>query len=249
MAGRVLACCAPALFLHLTCVAATLLMLNDLDDLKTIHFQQSVPRHGLPLLHWFANQVDIRPHWIRLNFDPRADYGSHYYGNSDGLLPHRPPGYQYYTVGNLNTDGAVGFPDYVRYQQRDHDGYNRARIIFRVNGQTIDRVYLTQHYGNNQGSSYDPHHTYEISAALLRELREVPRGDLSRFFRPIFNQQGLWYGPFSNVQAAAESSQGAGSALDTVECIGKWVLIVLVIIVVFAIIILSGSKTQKPPGW
>lgn len=182
--ARVMSCCAAVSFLHLTCVAAVQ-MINDINHLKGIQSDLSVPRHSLKLLHWFANQVDVRSDWIRLNFNPNYDYGSHHYVNIDGLLPYRPPGYLYYTIGNINQEGAMELPDYVRHQRHHNNGYNRARIIFRVHGEAIDQVYLTQHYSNSQDSSYDPNHTYEISSDLLRELRRVPRGHLEQFHRLI----------------------------------------------------------------
>lgn len=127
----------------------------------------------LELLHWFANEVDVDHHYIRLTFDPSSDYGSHYYGNFENLVDPLPKGYQYYTIGNLNEDESESLPSYVRNPNRRNIDYNTARIIIRVYvhqvgpqpGQTIDQVYITQHTG--EGANYDPDQTYRITPSLL----------------------------------------------------------------------------------
>jgi len=64
-------------------VSAVQRKLKSISDLKNINFGQSVPKHSLLLLHWFANTVNIdENNVINLTFDPNdGDYGSHYYGN------------------------------------------------------------------------------------------------------------------------------------------------------------------------
>uniref|UniRef100_A0A3B4YZJ8 Uncharacterized protein n=1 Tax=Seriola lalandi dorsalis TaxID=1841481 RepID=A0A3B4YZJ8_SERLL len=154
--------------------------LNSINDLKEINFGQSVPTHSLLLLHWFANIVDIdRNNVIYLTFDPNnEDYGSHHYGNFEGLLEQRPYGQRYYTVGNLHQDSPRRLPSYVLHPKAEYTGRNRDRIIVRVSDQNtgrqrIHRVYLTQHYGvPEHPGTYDPDHTYEITTNLLREIRE-----------------------------------------------------------------------------
>ncbi|XP_042247877.1 uncharacterized protein LOC121883601 isoform X2 [Thunnus maccoyii] len=181
MSGRSVSCCV-ALFLVLTSVSAVQ-KLKSINDLKKINFDWSVPKHSLVLLHWFANTVDIDNNdVIRLTFDPNEDYGSHHYGNYEGLLDPLPQGrYRYYTVGNLNQDTSIPLPQYVLHPPTEYVGRNLDRIIFRVReqntgrqaGQTIDQVYITQHYGtSNAGTSYDPAHTYWITPNLLRQIRE-----------------------------------------------------------------------------
>ncbi|KAG7243608.1 hypothetical protein INR49_011165, partial [Caranx melampygus] len=189
MVGRLLSCCA-ALFLTLTTVSA-FQKLNSINDLKKINFGQSVPGHSLLLLHWFANTIDIDNNdVIHLTFDPNnGDYGSHHYGNYERLLDPLPQGnirYRYYTVGNLNQNSPMGLPSYVIYPQAEYVGRNRDRIIFRVREQNtgglnlprIDRVYLTQHYETyeNQGTRYDPDHTYQVTTNLLREITQFSVG-------------------------------------------------------------------------
>ncbi|XP_044186808.1 uncharacterized protein LOC122966624 [Thunnus albacares] len=177
VSGRVVSCCV-ALFLVLTSVSAVQ-KLNSIEDLKKINFGQSVPKHSLVLLHWFANIVDIDNNVIRLTFDPNRDYGSHPYYNSERLLDPLPQGrYQYYTVGNLHQPTSEPLPQYVLHPPTEYVGRNLDRIIFRVREhntawQTIDQVYITQHYGTSYaGTRYDPAYTYQISTNLLRQIRE-----------------------------------------------------------------------------
>ncbi|KAM7386758.1 hypothetical protein PAMA_009399 [Pampus argenteus] len=178
--GRVVSCCV-ALFLALTSVSAVQ-KLKSINDLKRINFDQSVPKHSLVLLYWFANTVEIdNNNIILLTFDPNEDYGSHHYGNYERLLDPLPQGnvrYQYYTVGNLNRVTAEPLPDYVHHFQIDPNmERNMDRIIFRVRDnnarqQRIDQVYITQHYGGNSGTRYDPDHTYQIAINLLIQISE-----------------------------------------------------------------------------
>ncbi|XP_040011537.1 uncharacterized protein LOC120805392 [Xiphias gladius] len=192
MSGRVTSCCV-ALFLALASVSAVQ-RLNSINDLKKINFGQSVPRHSLLLLHWFANVVNIdNNNVIRLTFYPNnEDYGSHHYGNYERLLDPLPHGQRYYTVGNLNQETSVQLPSYVVHPRTEYVGTNRDRIIFRVREQNtgqqalqrIDRVYITQHYEayEHQGTRYDPQHTYQVTTNLLREIRLFSLGE---------NQQSL----------------------------------------------------------
>uniref|UniRef100_A0A4W6CEF8 Uncharacterized protein n=1 Tax=Lates calcarifer TaxID=8187 RepID=A0A4W6CEF8_LATCA len=165
-------------------------MLNSINDLKRINFGQSVPKHSLLLLHWFANVVDIdNNNVIRLTFDPNSgDYGSHHYGNFERLLDPLPHGnirHRYYTVGNLNQGTSVRLPQYVLHPPIEYAGRNRDRIIFRVRNtgpqasQWILQVYLTQHYetSEHQGTRYDPEHTYQVTTNLLREIRQFSVGE------------------------------------------------------------------------
>ncbi|XP_067333387.1 uncharacterized protein [Channa argus] len=157
--------------------------LDSINDLKKINFAQSVPKHSLLLLYWFADTVRIdNNNVIRLTFDPNdGDYGTHYYGNFERVLDPLPQGYRYYTVGNLNHRSPVQFPPYVTHPGTEYDGRNRDRIIFRVRGQNlehqdwprIDRVYITQHYetSERQGTRYEREHTYQVTTNLLRQIR------------------------------------------------------------------------------
>lgn len=174
MTGKVTYCCVALLF-TLSSVSAVK-KLKSIQDLKEIDFGKSVPAHSLLLLHWFANTIIIdHNNRIQLTFNPsNADYGAHHYGNYEGVLDQPPRGHQYYTVGNLNKDSSVPLPDHVVNPPNSFDGGNRDRIIFRVCGERIDQVYITQHYDNSdyQGTTYDPYHTYRITTNLLRQIQE-----------------------------------------------------------------------------
>lgn len=156
--------------------------LYSITDLREINFGESVPKHSLLLLCWFANTIDIDDSDnMRLTFDVnRGDYGSHRYCNFEKILDPLPPGYSYYTIGNLYQDRDQAptrfLPDYVVSPPREYAGNNRDRIIVRVSnweqgGKPIDQVYITQHCSGYQGSSYDSRHTYQITPNLIRELR------------------------------------------------------------------------------
>ncbi|KAJ4932417.1 hypothetical protein JOQ06_010840 [Pogonophryne albipinna] len=96
ISGRVTWSCV-ALLLALTSLSAVQKELDSISDLKKINFDQSVPKHSLLLLHWFANTVNIdEDDVIELTFDPDSGYyGSHHYGNFEGLLDPLPRGNQY----------------------------------------------------------------------------------------------------------------------------------------------------------
>ncbi|KAL3053867.1 hypothetical protein OYC64_006240 [Pagothenia borchgrevinki] len=178
--------CFVALLLALTSVSAVQRELNSISDLKKINFGQSVPKHSLLLLHWFANTVTIdEDDVIELTFDPDSgDYGSHHYGNFEGLLDTLPRGnqYRYYTIGSLSQDQSMQLPSYVFRPSRQYEGENRDRIIVCVREQNtgqqvfrrIDQVYITQHIPNH--AEYDPAHTYSITTNLLRQIREFSVG-------------------------------------------------------------------------
>ncbi|CAL8329640.1 unnamed protein product [Boreogadus saida] len=169
------------LFLSILPTESTIGILNSINDLKKIPFGQSVPKHSLVLLHFFANTIEFDNNGlIELTFEPsNGDYGTHHYGNYEGVLDPLPPGQQYYTLGNINpmiNINGISLPSYVT-GQRNHllgQNLNRARIIFSLSDQdTIDQVFITQHYQayQGQGTVYDPVHTYRITINLLRELR------------------------------------------------------------------------------
>ncbi|XP_075942228.1 uncharacterized protein LOC142944910 [Anarhichas minor] len=201
--GRVMICCV-ALLLVLTSVSAVQTKTDSINDLKKINFGQSVPKHSLVLLHWFANTVDIDNNdIISLTFDPNGgDYGSHHYGNYEGLLDPLPQGnvYQYYTIGNLYQGTSMPLPDYVVHPQTEYVGSNRDRIIIRVRGQntgrralqSIDQVYITQHYdtSENLGTPYDPDHTYMITTNLLRQIRQFSVGQNQQQLLQLRNNFG-----------------------------------------------------------
>ncbi|XP_026181455.1 uncharacterized protein LOC113141324 [Mastacembelus armatus] len=183
MSGSVTVC-SIILFLALTSVSGVQ-RLNSINDLKRINFDQSVAKHSLLLLHWFANTVHIdNNNNIWLTFDPyNRDFGSHHYRNREELLEpllQGNPRHQYYTLGNLNQASSMQFPYYVTNPESEYEGRNKDRIIIRIidpnsgrQRQRIDRVYITRHYNTSYGNSaYDGEHTYEITTNLLREIRQ-----------------------------------------------------------------------------
>lgn len=194
MSGGVMVCCAALFFLLNPTSAAR--RLNSISDLRGINIGRSVPETSIALLYWFANTVEIDDNdHIWLTFEPTdGDYGSHYYGNFEGLLCPLPWGHQYYSVGNIYQDSPVELPHYVVNQTTEDMEENIARIIFSYRGpnrsRRIDRVYLTQHYETSQyeGTQYDPQHTYEITSNLLREISQFSVGHNQRSLRHLRNQ-------------------------------------------------------------
>ncbi|XP_041672925.1 uncharacterized protein LOC121529224 [Cheilinus undulatus] len=175
MTGGVMWCFVALLF-ALTSVSA-IQRLNSINDLKRIDFGRSVPEHSLVLLYWFAHTVIIDGNNdIRLTFDPsNGDYGSHQYYNHENLLDRLPRGQRYYTIGNVNQGGSIQLPAYVLNPPTLVGVGNSDRIVIRVRDQVIEEVYLTQH-SYNQGTSYDPSYTYQITTNLLREIHEFSEG-------------------------------------------------------------------------
>ncbi|XP_032358716.1 uncharacterized protein LOC116671496 [Etheostoma spectabile] len=202
MSGSLTSGCV-TLFFALTHVSAVQ-KLDSLNDLKKINFGQSVPKHSLVLLHWFANTVEIDNNDIMwLTFEAnRGDYGSHHYGNFEGLLDQLPlgSGFRYYTIGNLNQATSTPFPLYVVLPPREYVGRNRDRIIIRVREQykgrqalqRIDQVYMTQHYdpSEHQGTPYDPGNTFRITTNLLRQIREFSVGENQQQLSQLRNRFG-----------------------------------------------------------
>lgn len=176
MSRKITSFCA-VLLLTLTLVSAAQRRLNSINELNNCHQGESIRR----LLYWFANCVDIRNNVIWLTFDPQRQYGSHHYGNYEDLLEHQPWDCKYYTVGNIREDTSESLPSYVRNSQRGTNRWNRARIIFRANNnRRIDRVFITQHSGSGEDTSYDPERTFEVSIDLLQEFRRQPHPDGSQ---------------------------------------------------------------------
>ncbi|XP_012727836.2 uncharacterized protein LOC105933018 [Fundulus heteroclitus] len=172
MSRKLIICVAVSVIL--TSVYAARRSLNSISDLTNCPLSERT--NIIELLHWFANKVYIHDR-ICLTFDPTSAYGSHHYGNYGNLLDPLPRGYQYYTIGNIYEEDSESLPDYVRNPRRRNINHNKARIIIRVNkgnaapraGQTIDQVYITQHYDGSD--DYDPDHTYRITPSLLQAVR------------------------------------------------------------------------------
>ncbi|CAL8338329.1 unnamed protein product [Arctogadus glacialis] len=165
------------LYLSILPTESTIGILNSINDLKKIPFGQSVPKHSLVLLHWFANAIEFsNNNRLEFNFDPNnGDYGTHQYGNFQEFLDPLPFGHRYFTLGNI------------------HFMINNERPASYSSQNTIGQVYITQHYQNNQnqGTVYDPVHTYRISINLLRELRVF---SLDRREQSELSEIGIYFG-------------------------------------------------------
>lgn len=151
--------------------------LDSIDDLKEINFGQSMSKHSLVLLHWFANMIDInqKDDMLFLKFFPsNGDYGFRIYSNSEGLLDKVERGHIYYTVGNLHQERlhqeTAVLPDYVVKSPQEYMGSNRDRIIVKAMGLSVNQVYITQL--QDDGKALDPHHTYQITTKLLGEIKK-----------------------------------------------------------------------------
>uniref|UniRef100_A0A3B1IY01 Uncharacterized protein n=1 Tax=Astyanax mexicanus TaxID=7994 RepID=A0A3B1IY01_ASTMX len=162
--------------------------LNNIRDLKNTQFGRQYPRHGLLLLHWFANNIEIdnNNNIQCVNFNPaQGDYGFHFYGNYElnqnrGALPRCPDDSAYYAFGNLGSQSSENLPHYVT---QDYDNEERNplrnidRLVIRVprnNPQRVEQVYVTQHYRDRtQGSGYDPENTYRVSTSLLQQMQNL----------------------------------------------------------------------------
>lgn len=223
MSGKIICCCVALLIF--TSVSAVKRMLNSISDLKSVRFGQSVPMESQELLRWFANKIEIDTNGvIQLNFDPHCDYGSHHYSNFERLLDELPTGYRYYTLGNVNQQTSLQLPSHRR---------NRARIIIRVRerSQTVDQVYITQHYQtyDYQRSEYDPEQTYLISTNLLREIRRAPMDN-----SPIHRVNASQSWDTGNRQAATRRN-GQPNGWDS-DWLIALVVVVVVVVVVFVFI-------------
>lgn len=154
--------------------------LNELAQLRNTRFGRPRPRHGLKLLYWFANEcISFENNNMLSECDPaEGDFGFHYFENRydqyrNKLLP--DVDFPYYVVGNLNSEGAEEFPDYVSEDDyTDEHNSNTDRIIVSLDEEWLDKVYVTQH---NDRSNYDPHATYRISRGLLMIIRRMSLED------------------------------------------------------------------------
>ncbi|KAK9980080.1 hypothetical protein ABG768_013477 [Culter alburnus] len=149
--------------------------LNNIDDLRNTGYGRPPPRHGLQLLLWFAQNVDVdqNNNLISVNFNPtQGDYGFHQFRNREGILPPLRSGQSYYEVGNLNRQGAREFPDHVQSMYRNSDQHDKKRNMDRLivtldenRPYRISRVFITAHnYARNDFNSSD---TYEIDPKRL----------------------------------------------------------------------------------
>ncbi|XP_077077942.1 uncharacterized protein LOC143731161 [Siphateles boraxobius] len=151
--------------------------LNNINDLRNTGYGKPYPRHGLQLLFWLARNaiVDQNNNHIQLKFNPIRDYGFHYFGNGECILPSLSPRQKYYSVGNLNYPRASDFPEYVlrHYRNNDLPERNMDRLIISLDTNrpdSISNVFITAH--NLNRNDFNPSETYEIDPALILMIRE-----------------------------------------------------------------------------
>lgn len=178
--------------------------LDSIRDLIREVSKRSVPLHAVILLYWFANNSEMdNNNRLCISFNPYGDFGSHHYGNFDGLLEKPKSPWSYFTVGSIYSPLSGSLPDYFREIQFREDGINTDRIILCASRvvqnsgtRTITEVYLTRHFQQQQNqpnTAYDPNRTFIISTNLLNQLRQfasdnyIPSLNQLRNLRNQFN--------------------------------------------------------------
>ncbi len=163
--------------------------LNELAQVRDSEFGRPQPRHGLKLLHWFANECVSFDNGNNMlsECDPdNGDFGFHKFSNKfkgNKLLDDK--NCLYYVVGNRNFKKypkAKNLPESILENKntKEHNS-NIDRIIVSLhNGKWFLGVYVTQHY--NQSNSYDPNATYRISRGLLKIIK---RKTLEEFLKKM----------------------------------------------------------------
>uniref|UniRef100_A0A3P8XXX5 Uncharacterized protein n=2 Tax=Esox lucius TaxID=8010 RepID=A0A3P8XXX5_ESOLU len=157
--------------------------LNEMDDLCTSGFGTPQPRHGLQLLHWFANEyVKIVTNGeveIERNPNKKAFGCQQFTDNTDTkyrLLPNRL--LPFYMLGNLDAPGAEDLPDYVSKNHTEKNNVsNKDRIIFSLQpDKVLDRIYVTQH--DHRSGAFDPQRTFRISKGLIKTISRLDLDEL-----------------------------------------------------------------------
>lgn len=163
--------------------AAAIRTLKDIEDLKnTTTSMKEFPRHGLMLLHWFANSVEVGSSGeMRLGFDPGlGSYGTDCSRDTDRSVPLDSAERLHYSLGDLDRGSARMLPFYVTHDfhhSLESPQKNVDRVLIQVqknNPTKIEKVYLTEYHKNHsQGSRHDLEWTYEISAKLLTQIQAL----------------------------------------------------------------------------
>ncbi|XP_028981043.2 uncharacterized protein LOC114840866 [Esox lucius] len=223
--------CLPFIFLMLLPVAlvwANPPTLNTTSDLINIEFGHRFPRHGLHLLYFIAHELVVDDDDVIIpNFVPgRGDWGFFSYSDSKRVFPPLLDQNQqgYYSVGNLNLQISYSLPHFVTQSYRLALGSaerNRDRVVVRTspNREYLEAVYITQCYPLNdpRSNQYDPQNTWQISPALLREIRNLSanrKDSLSVFLYTAsydvssinFNNYCYYTGPDINIDQVEETS-------------------------------------------
>nr|XP_029490977.1 uncharacterized protein LOC115109872 [Oncorhynchus nerka] len=171
--------CIFVLLLPLALESADIPVLHSINDLRNIEFGHRFPRHGLMLLHFVSGglNVDNDDTLIPTFLPERGDWGFHHFNNYEVFPQLQNQNRQgYYEVGNINTPTAYSLDPYVTlgyYLTPGNLERNMDRLVVRTspNSPLLEAVYITQHY--RRSSEYDHKKTYQISPALLREIRTL----------------------------------------------------------------------------
>ncbi|XP_072526289.1 uncharacterized protein [Salminus brasiliensis] len=161
--------------------------LKDIKDLKKDkNLVKEFPRHGLLLLHWFANTVTVDGRGaIWLNFDPgqgiyglRCSRHEMLHPVNERRRPSQAEGW-YYSLGDLSNGGSRMLPSYVTQDFHNSMGStqhrNMDRVLLKVqknSPQKVDKVYITQHF-EDRGQGAGPNTTYEISPKLILQIQAL----------------------------------------------------------------------------
>ncbi|XP_047668424.1 uncharacterized protein LOC113637429 [Tachysurus fulvidraco] len=168
--------------------------LNELRHLEESGFGQRRPRHGLKLLHWFANEcVDFdKNNMMRWKHNPEeGQFDIHRFSNrikkhGENLLPENRD-YSHYEVGNLSRPEARNLPVDIREDyKKNHQESNMDRIIFSVCFKNIDRVYVTEH---SDQVDFNKEATYEISRGLIMIIKGLTLKDFLE--KTGYNTEGI----------------------------------------------------------
>lgn len=157
--------------------------INNIKDLRdTTTLVKEFPRHGLILLHWFANSVVVYPNGdVNLQFDPTlGSYGFHCHKNKIFDRNEAFSDSQYFSLGDLSRGSSRMFPFYVVQDYHNSEGFlgqNTDRVLIHVQNKSptkVEKVYLTEYVGN-QGEqiAYNLDNTYDISVQLLIQIQAL----------------------------------------------------------------------------
>ncbi|XP_035386280.1 uncharacterized protein LOC118240055 [Electrophorus electricus] len=151
--------------------------LNEMAQLERSRFGRPPPRHGLKLLHWFANDCvtfDGNNNMVSQCDPEDEEYGFHYFENRydrNGIKLLPDVNFPYYVVGNLNSEGSHELPGYVSEEYTGlKDDSNTDRIIVSLDDDWFDKVYITTHIDE---SNYDSDNTYRITKGLLKIISRL----------------------------------------------------------------------------
>ncbi|XP_056310314.1 uncharacterized protein LOC130221748 [Danio aesculapii] len=187
--------------------------LNEVSHLRNTGFGRPRPRHGLKLLHWFANECLIFDNNNNMftECDPAdGDFGFHLFKNrsdeyGNKLLPNN--NVLYYVVGNLNSAGAEDLPESVTEDKyTGEDDSNTDRIIVSLHDDCeFDEVYISQHQDR---SNYDPNNTYQITKGLLMIIKRMRLEDFLQKMGYYPYTQPIYLMPYINIRPETTNTAG-----------------------------------------